>query len=69
MTFDHSATTIHRAELDREIDALRTERTVAHTQAGSASVGRARRSVGRALISLGEALTGRDAARLGSRGI
>ena len=29
MTYDHRSTTIHRADLDREIDTLRTERLIA----------------------------------------
>ena len=69
MTFDHSATTIHRAELDREIETLRAERAIARDEAGSGVLRRTRRSAGRVLIAAGEALTGRDDARLGPHGI
>ena len=69
MTFDHSATTIHRAELDREIETLRTERALARDASGARVLQRARQSAGRALIAAGEALTGRDDARLGTNGI
>ena len=69
MTFDHSATTIHRAELDREIETLRTERAIARGDGGPAVLQRFRRSAGRVLIAAGEALSGRDDTRLGSPGI
>ena len=69
MTFDHSATTIHRAELDREIETLRTERAFARDDGGPGILQRARRGAGRVLIAAGEALSGRDDARLGTHGI
>lgn len=61
MTYDHSATTIHRNDLDREIDSIRTERLLAAegpTREGI--VERARRGTGRLLIAAGTALVGRD---------
>ena len=65
MTYDHSATSIHRADLDREIDSLRTERLLA---AGGTRheglVGRARRGTGRILIAAGTALAGREGGAL-----
>ncbi len=61
MTFDHRTTQIHLADLDREIEALRTERRIGAGGAGTGVVERARRGAGRALISAGEALAGRDA--------
>jgi hypothetical protein len=69
MAFDHSATSIHRAELDREIEIIRAERSLAADPAGSGLVPRVRRSAGRALIAAGEALSGRDDAPLRARGI
>ena len=69
MTYDHSATTIHRAELDREIDTIRNERLVA---AGDRDHGgildRARRGTGRVLIAAGTALAGHDGANLRTHG-
>ena len=56
-TFD--AATIHRAELDREIDAIRTERILAGST-GESLLGRARTRTGRALIAAGTALAGPD---------
>lgn len=57
MTFDHRTTEIHRADLDREIEMIRTERTIAGTgQPGG--VERVRVGAGRALIAAGEALAG-----------
>ncbi len=61
MTFDHRTTQIHLADLDREIEAIRTERRIG-VGAQTGVVERARRGAGRALISAGEALAGRDAA-------
>jgi hypothetical protein len=69
MTFDHSATTLHRAELDREIEAIRAERAISPDPARSGVLDRARRHAGRALIAAGEALTGRDDGRLRTCGI
>jgi hypothetical protein len=65
MTFDHRSTDIHRADLDREIDTIRTERLLAAgppSQAGLAE--RARRGTGRVLIAAGTALVGREAGAL-----
>jgi hypothetical protein len=64
MTFDHRTTTIHRADLDREIDALRTERALSHARMDPGVLDRARRATGRLLIIAGEALAGRDERRL-----
>jgi hypothetical protein len=61
MTYDHSATGIHRAELDREIDTIRNERLIAAgDDAHQGLVDRARRGTGRVLIAAGTALIGRD---------
>lgn len=61
MTFDHSATDLHRADLDREIDSIRTERLLAAgTPHHDGIVDRARRGTGRILIAAGTALVGRD---------
>jgi hypothetical protein len=59
MTFDHRTTQLHVADLDREIETLRTERTIAAAAQGGV-VDRARRGAGRVLIAAGEALIGRD---------
>jgi len=59
MSHDHDAARIHRAELDREIEILRTERLLA--AAGPPSHGvldRARRRTGNVLIAAGKALGG-----------
>jgi hypothetical protein len=61
MTYDHSSTSIHRADLDREIDTIRTERLMAAGDADHLGlIDRARRGTGRALIAAGTALIGRD---------
>jgi hypothetical protein len=61
MTYDHSSTSIRRADLDREIDTIRTERLMAADDADRRGlVDRARRGTGRALIAAGTALIGRD---------
>ena len=63
MTYDHRASSIHRAELDREIDAIRNERLIsaaADRPARAGFAGRTRRSVGRILIAAGMALVGRE---------
>jgi hypothetical protein len=60
MTFDHRTTQLHVADLDREIETLRTERSLGH-EPGPGVVDRARRGAGRALIAAGLALAGRDA--------
>lgn len=65
MTYDHSSTGIHRAELDREIDTIRNERLIAASDTGHHGfVERARRGTGRALIAAGMALIGRDRSSL-----
>ncbi len=62
MPFDHTATTLRRADLDREIESIRTERLLgADRPRGNGVVDRARRSAGRILIAAGTALVGRDA--------
>jgi hypothetical protein len=60
MTYDHSSTNIHRADLDREIDTIRNERLIAAGADHPGLVERARRGTGRVLISAGTALIGRD---------
>jgi hypothetical protein len=67
MTFDHGTTTIHCADLDREIDGLRTERVLKASRRADSFVDRARRGTGRALIAAGEALAGREERRLTTR--
>ncbi|HSL32208.1 MAG TPA: hypothetical protein VK871_01085 [Candidatus Limnocylindrales bacterium] len=57
------AATIHRRELDREIESIRTERLLrtsgpASGPTGPGAVGRARSGLGRGLISLGIAVLG-----------
>ena len=65
MTHDHRASTIHRADLDREIDAIRNERLLAADAADPVGLtARIRRSAGRLLIAGGIALIGRDPAGL-----
>ena len=65
MTHDHRSTDIHRAELDREIDAIRTERLLAIDGTHREGLaGRARRAIGRRLIAAGTALVGREPASL-----
>lgn len=65
MTFDHRATTIHRADLDQEIESIRHERLVAAAAvARSGSMSRIRLSAGRLLIAGGTALLGREAGSL-----
>jgi hypothetical protein len=63
MTHDHRSTNIHRAELDREIDTIRTERLLAGARTHDGWTDRARRGTGRALIAAGTALVG-DRTRL-----
>jgi hypothetical protein len=67
VTYDHEATRIHRAELDREIDGLRTERLLAGETAQPGVVARARRRTGNALIAAGRTLAGPDRPSLGAR--
>ena len=61
MTFDHRTTQLHVSELNRQIEALRTERALGGASVRPGVVDRARRGTGRALIAAGEALAGRDA--------
>ena len=68
MTYDHQASRIHRADLDREIDGLRTERLLAADAPGHPGVvERARRRTGRALIAAGRSLAGPESPALGAR--
>ncbi|HEY7131663.1 MAG TPA: hypothetical protein VH440_05390 [Candidatus Limnocylindrales bacterium] len=61
MTYDHEATRIHREELDREIESLRAERTMAaDAEPHPGLVERARRRTGNALIAAGRSLAGSD---------
>ena len=61
MTHDHATTRLHQAELDREIDGLRTERILARDRPPAPGLlGRARRRTGRILIATGQALAGAD---------
>ena len=61
MTYDHETARIHQADLDREIDTIRTERLLAGDgPAADGFVARARRRTGRALISAGRTLAGPD---------
>ena len=65
MTYDHESTRIHRQELDREIESIRTERLLARGgQADPGLVERARRWTGHALISAGRTLAGSEAGPL-----
>jgi hypothetical protein len=61
MTFDHRTTQLHVSELDRQIEAIRTERALATAAPRRGFVERARRGTGRALIAAGVALAGREA--------
>ena len=69
MTHDHRTSDIHRADLDREIETIRTERLIA---TGSRShhglVERTRRAAGLVLISAGVTLAGHDATSLRRHG-
>jgi hypothetical protein len=65
MTHDHRSTDLHRAELDHEIETIRTERLLAIGGGAHDSIlARTRRAAGRALIGAGMALVGREAAAL-----
>ena len=65
MTYDHRASGIHRADLDREIETIRTERLMApEHQHRTGIVERTRRGTGRVLIAAGTALIGRETAGL-----
>lgn len=68
MTYDHETARIHQADLDREIDSLRTERILAADRPPALGLlGRARRRTGRALIAAGHSLAGTDARPLETR--
>ena len=68
MTYDHEVSRLHRADLDREIDGLRTERMLADGVADRPGVvGRARRRTGRALIAAGRSLAGAEGTGLETR--
>ncbi|MBA2381775.1 MAG: hypothetical protein H0V73_06660 [Chloroflexi bacterium] len=60
MTYDHSATGIHRAAVDHDIDTIRNERLLATRTHHAGVVERTRRAAGRVLIAAGKALIGRD---------
>ena len=64
MTFDHRASTIHRADLDREIEALRHERLIAPAASRIGPLARVRHAAGRLLIAGGTALVGPEPAAL-----
>jgi hypothetical protein len=61
VTFDHRTTHLHVADLDRQIEQLRTERRVGAARASTGALGLARQGAGRILIAAGEAVGGRDA--------
>lgn len=70
MNHDHDAVRIHRAELDKEIDTIRTERLLAaghHDTTPEGLISRGRRRTGRALIAAGTALVGRERATFTTR--
>jgi acetoin utilization deacetylase AcuC-like enzyme len=68
MTYDHEVSRLHRADLDREIDSLRTERLLAaDVPVHPGVVERARRRTGRVLIAAGRSLAGPDGAGLEAR--
>ena len=70
MTYDHDAVRLHRAELDQEIETIRTEQLLAADPEAPKShglVSRARRRTGHALISAGTALVGRERAAFTTR--
>ncbi|MBA2718129.1 MAG: hypothetical protein H0U52_02650 [Chloroflexi bacterium] len=65
MTYDHNATSIHRADLDREIDTIRTERLLdADRPRRDSLIDRLRHGIGRVLIATGTALVGRESGSL-----
>jgi hypothetical protein len=66
MLYDHHATTIHIAELDREIETIRLERLMSAGGRPDGFIERTRRRTGRVLIAAGSALAGGDAAALRS---
>ena len=64
MTFDHRTSTIHRADLDREIDAIRTEQLIASGGEHRGLATRIRQTAGHLLIAGGTLLVGREASGL-----
>jgi hypothetical protein len=61
MNHDHDAVRLRRAELDHEIDAIRTEHLLGTAEAEASQAGvidRARRRTGRMLIAAGSVLVG-----------
>ena len=58
MTYDHSATGIHRAAVDHDIDTIRNERLLAAGTENPGIVGQIRGGAGRILIAAGTALVG-----------
>ena len=62
MTYDHQATTLHVADLEREIAGIQTERRIARfaSTTGNGVLDRVRRGIGRALIAAGTSLAGTD---------
>src|SRR3954451_8278035 len=62
MTHDHRSIAIHQADLDREIETIRTEHVLAASHPRDGRTGRARRATGRLLIAAGLALVGREPA-------
>jgi hypothetical protein len=68
MTYDHELSRLHRADLEREIDDLRTERILtADGPAQPRVVERVRRRTGRALMAAGRSLAGPEGAGLEAR--
>ena len=67
MTHDHDSTRLRRAELDREIETIRTERMLdAATSHPPGFATRGRQAAGRALIAAGQALVGSERGALRS---
>jgi hypothetical protein len=66
MLYDHRATTMHIADLDREIETIRLERLLSAGVRPDGFIERTRRRTGRILIAAGSALAGGDAAALRS---
>jgi hypothetical protein len=61
MTYDHAASRLHREELDREIEQIRTERLMDRETPADSLVDRARRRTGSALMAAGRAVAGPEA--------
>ena len=60
MTYDHQATRLHRQDLDREIEAIRLEQSIAGTAPHTGLIDRARRRTGSALIAAGRLVGGAE---------